>query len=184
MRKKPFLPLFVAIILLTAVLFQAALADEAEPLPVFAFADGATFTADDSDQPVLLFWGWFTRTRGQIKVFHKHAYQTFVLTGPNGTVFDLSAQESQAYWGVPFKLSPDFFGEVCPNGLLWGNRWQLDLGILPPGAYTLQSRMVFEKPVNDGAHTCTFDGQPVSPSPSLYRPGEELATVTIIVPGP
>lgn len=180
-RKKLLLIVLAVVLLTTALVFQAALAQESEPLLVIAHADGATFYAD-ADQPLLIGTGWIATTKGQLQVYRNHSYQTFALTGPEGTIFDLSADESEAYWG-PFDPYP-FDDSDCPMPTIWWNLWGYVQEPLPPGEYRLEYTNVITQPANDGFHTCLVDGEAVPP-PSLYRPGEPfVSTVTIVVSGP
>jgi hypothetical protein len=184
MKRKTVLFVLLAVILLsTLLLFQVSFAQEPEPDPLFVFPyeDGETFTAESADQPILLAWAWLAMTRGQLRMYLNHAYETYVMSGPEGIVLEISAEEAEGYWGLFTPESPDFFGIDCPMPRAWWVFWSYPVGTLPPGEYTLVWNQVFDQPVNDGFHVCSFEGQPISPTPSLFR-GETVATTTIIVP--
>lgn len=179
MKWKKLLIVLAVVLLTTILVFQAAVAQETETLIVVAHFNGATYYVE-ADQPILIGTGWVATTQGQLQVYRNHSFQTFILSGPEGIVLDLSADESEAYWG-PFQPIP--YGEdiACPMPSLWRTRWGYMQEPLPPGEYTLVYTEVLTQPINDGYHTCTVDGESVPP-PSLYRPGEPfVSTVTIVV---
>jgi hypothetical protein len=64
---------------------------------------------------------------------------------------------------------------------LYYNVWHYVPGSLPAGHYTLVETWTLDHPVNDAMHTCTIDGKPAAPPPSLYWPGVIISTVHIVV---
>jgi len=60
--------------------------------------------------------------------------------------------------------------------------WRYPLGVLDDGTYALTWSETLTHPVNDGMHTCTYQGEQI-PSPSLYPAGALPTVVVTIVVG-
>jgi hypothetical protein len=50
------------------------------------------------------------------------------------------------------------------------------------GVYTVTRTETYRHPVNDGFHTCWFDGEQVVPPPSLYRGSFDALTTLVVAP--
>jgi hypothetical protein len=60
--------------------------------------------------------------------------------------------------------------------------WHFTLPALPDGTYSLTTTEAFRHPVNDGYHTCSFEGERFPP-PSLSSAGPRPTSVVTIVVG-
>lgn len=181
-RKKTTFLLLTAILVTIALVVPIASA-QPEPAVVLPYIDGATWYADD-DQPIDMFWAWVATTRGLVRVYLRHSYESYTLTNAGGDViWDESATDTELYFGPLQSATPDALGVECPMPYLWGTFWENIHDPLPADTYTLEWNQTFEQPVNDGFHVCNDPetGDPIVTPPSLYEPGTSTATSTIIV---
>jgi hypothetical protein len=143
--------------------------------------DGLEIQAEPG-QDLLVVCGWGATTKGLLQMFIKADATNFVLTDASGNVvWSLGQKESAAYWGKPYSLADSDQGVDCKEDTFWAADWQYTLPGLSAGTYTLTTTDAYRHPINDGYHTCSFDGEPISPTPSLYRTGVTTSVVTIVV---
>jgi hypothetical protein len=108
-----------------------------------------------------------------------------VLTDASGhVVWSIGPKEGAAYWSSPYPGPAADQGVDCKEDTLWGSDWEFTVPGLPAGTYTLTTTEMYKHPVNDGYHTCSFEGEPISDTPSLYPAGLRLNVVTIVVAAP
>lgn len=151
-----------------------------EPAFVPYCFDGGTFEVE-SGQDILLGCGWGATTKGLMQSFLNSNSKTLVLTDESGAVvWSLSRSEAADYWSA-LTSGPDGDGLECAGGVLYGAFWSYTLPALPDGTYTLTTSETFAHPINDGFHTCSFDGEAI-PAPSKV-PATSFDTVLTIVVG-
>jgi hypothetical protein len=155
-------------------------AQDGEAAVVYPCADGETFTVEEG-QPIVLFCGWFATSKGLLVDFRTAHVGTYVLMSGGQETWSLGAGEVAAHWSAPYQFSAAGLGLACVHEDVWVTGWEFQLGTLDPGTYTLVSDEWLTHPVNDGAHTCSFDGERI-PAPSLYWTGPLYhSQVTIVV---
>jgi len=145
---------------------------------------GAEFQAEPG-QDLLVVCGWGATTRGLLQMFIKADLKTHTLTDASGNVvWSIGPKAGLAYWSSPLKGPASDQGIDCKSGNFWVADWEYTVPGLPAGTYTLTTTEVFRHPINDGYHTCTFDGEPLADTPSLYPAGTTTTVVTIVVATP
>jgi hypothetical protein len=137
-------------------------------------------------QPITVFWYWAATTRGQIRMYLNHYSVSLALVPAGATipVWQVLPQEAALHWG-PVETTPIPPGEPwdCSKPTGSSVRWAYTISQeLEPGAYSLVLTERFNQPVNDGWHTCTWEGLPGAPTPSLYRGSSTYVTAIEIVP--
>jgi hypothetical protein len=138
--------------------------------------------AAEPGQDLLVACGWGATTKGLMQMYINADLKSHTLTDASGhVVWSIGPEEGAAYWDTPTKGSASDAGLDCKGGSLWGATWRYIVPGLPAGTYTLTTDEVFKFPVNDGFHTCSYEGEPVSGTPSLYREGPPQSVVTIVV---
>lgn len=139
----------------------------------------------EPDQDFVVVCGWGATTRGLLQMFIKADVKTHTLTDAAGNVvWSIGPKEGMAYWSRPLKGPASDQGIECKGKVFWVADWEYPLSGLPAGTYTLTTTEVYRHPINDGYHTCTFEGEPLSSPPSLYPAGEITSVVTIVVAAP
>jgi len=176
----------VASIVLLIVALSGGVAHAQEPTKwIYAACDGCTYNVTTAH--VLGFNdGWSAATPGLLKMYLKANHTWLVLTDDDTgeVVFSLSDAQIAGMYGAVRYGPPDevmWPGWACPMPKLYYNVWHYVPGSLPAGHYTLVETWTLDHPVNDAMHTCTIDGKPAAPPPSLYWPGVIISTVHIVV---
>lgn len=154
--------------------------------PVVWPGGGGEYQASIGDDLVLQ-TGWFAATKGQVRVFLNHHTESYELRDPDGLiVWEMSAAESEPYWGPLSKVSDEELYLDCPMPTLWYTGWTYTVPevFTEAGTYELVFTGTFEQPVHDGLHACIDLAPPglfpPIPTPSLYR-GTVVAVTTIVV---
>ena len=154
---------------------------QGEPAFVPYCIDGSEWQAEPG-QDLLVVCGWGATTRGLLQMFIANDTKSHVLTDSAGhVVWSLSPSQGAPYWGPLIKGPASDQGIECKGGTFWTSDWEYTVPGLPAGTYTLTTTEVYKHPVNDGYHTCSFEGQPISPTPSKYPAGTVLSVETIVV---
>ncbi len=171
--------LVISFLLVAALLAGAvpALADDRPIYPQCPPEICGTYVKT-TDEPLHLVLGWFAATKGLVRVYFNHSYETLTLRNSSeGVVWEMNPDEVRAAYGPIHAVAPEEEGLDCP--MHWIYISFTDITIQPlrtPGDYTLEWTGVLDQPVNDGLHAC-WDGPP---NPSLYR-GETTVTSLIHV---
>jgi hypothetical protein len=180
--RKFLLSLLVVILLASTV--AGAVSAQGDPIDVFPFEDGMTYTVAEGDS-LHIWWGWLATTRGLVRTYLNAwtaGYQLVdVATGD--VVWALSPAEAHARWSPIMQLTPADVGMICASPFHYASDWEGGVFQLPAGTYELVTTWSQSRPVNDGWHTCAdaLTGEPMAYPPSLWRPESGSWTVTIVV---
>ncbi len=129
---------------------------------------------------IVLHCPWGAKTEGLVRMFLNGDVISFELKDETGNlVWTLGAKDAATYWSDPFKVKASDFGFECRPDVTWVSHYLVPLGTLEAGTYTLTVNETYLHPVNDGLHTCTYEGEKI-PSPSLY-PAGPLPTVVVTI---
>jgi hypothetical protein len=117
-----------------------------------------------------------------VQAFRTSSVLLLVLRNAAGAVvWSRGPVETEDYYLPPtWSRASDFPGWVCHPDVGWLLPWQVALGPLPAGTYTLTQTETFRHPVTDGLHQCWYEGVRLAEPPSMYR-GTYDTTVTIVV---
>jgi hypothetical protein len=177
----------VASIVLLIVALSGGVAHAQEPTVwLWSGVDGSTFDDVKTTDVIGFIDGWGASTPGLVKMYLKANHTSLVLKNADTGEVLLSVtdeQIAQNYLGLSFGTPEEVWGAgmVCPMPYQWYIVWQYGYGSLPAGRYTLVETWTLDHPVNDALHTCTVDGEPASPPPSLYSAGTVIFTSYIVV---
>lgn len=170
--------------LLLGMMAAAPIASAQEPeFPAFVpyCFNGATFDAE-AGQDLFLYCDWAATTKGLVQMFTKADLKSHTLTDASGhVVWSINPKQGASFWSSPIRFLASDAGLECKQRDLWRSRWSYTVPALPVGTYTLTTNEAYSHPVNDGYHTCSFEGQPISPTPSLYPAGPQVPSVVTIV---
>jgi hypothetical protein len=124
-------------------------------------------------------WGWAAISPGLVNSFLHTVDQDLTVSGitdPGWTV-TVSAEEADLFWGaiIPWSTPTD---ECLARGHapLSISRWTYVLGVLPPGEYSLHSRIWTGHPVTDG---CVLGDH--GKNPDVAPPSEVTTDVTLTI---
>jgi hypothetical protein len=96
-------------------------------------------------------------------------------------VVDLDAASARAYWWNPVRLEDT--DSVCASRWYWMTPWRYPLAAgLPAGEYTVTWTETWTHPVNDGLHTCWWEGTRLAPAPSLYLGSANAVSTLVVTP--
>lgn len=175
--------LTLALIVILATSLSGAVSAEDGVTFVYPFEDGTTVTVPAGDS-ITLQWAWLSTTRGLVHTFLRSWTADYMIYDAAGNaVFALPAVQADSIWGPIEQIDPADEAIECKGPNHWRSMWERGGISLPPGEYTLVTRWVQSRPVNDGWHTCidTNTGEPLAYPPSLYRPGSGAWAVNIVV---
>lgn len=175
-----------AIAVVVAALALSALAPaisaQEDPTDVYPCFDGETFQVEQGAE-IRLFCGWGFNARGLVRAYLTSIERSLVLRDEHGAViWSRSPKDTAGDWLAPvFSRASDYPPLVCHPDVGGVLMWEYFLE-LAPGTYTMTETDTLRHPVTDGYHQCWYEGERLSPQPSLFS-GTTVSTVTIIVGG-
>ena len=146
---------------------------------------GGTWMAEPG-QPIRFTCGWGATTKGGLLSFLTADTRSFTVQDKDGnTVLAVGPADGVPGWGLPQRgPSDDGSGVTCASPFGWSVGWNhVSEDGLPEGVYTVTWTETLRHPVNDGFHTCSFEGVRLVPAPSK-APAGSLDVVTTLVVAP
>jgi hypothetical protein len=142
-----------------------------------------TWTAEPG-QAILFGCGWGATTLGGLQSFLTADVRSFVVRDEDDNiVLAIGPDDADPGWGTPERFPSGDEEVTCASPYGWGVFWtHLFENGLPEGVYTVTWTETLRHPVNDGQHTCRFEGEPVVPPPSLTRGPFDAVSTLVVAP--
>jgi hypothetical protein len=181
--RKLIIPLLAALLAMSAL--APAVSAQDDPAFVYPCFDPSPDTwAAEPGQPIVFGCGWGATTLGGLQSFLTADVRSFVVQDEDGnTVLAVGPGDADPGWGIPERFASGDEEVACASPYGWGVFWThvFEDG-LPEGVYTVTWTETLRHPVNDGSHTCRFEGEPVVLPPSLFRGSFDAVSTLVVAP--